>query len=387
MKNLKKQKILTPADPITPFLVMEIMEKSRILEKKGESIVHLEVGEPDFSTPRIITQAGVRALQEGKTHYTHSLGIPRLREAIARKYRRDYGVIIDPECILVTGGTSPALLLALSVLICPGDQVMLSDPHYSCYPNFIRYLRGEPQTYPLDEDDGYQPHYRDITRHLKRKTRAVLINSPANPTGAIISRKNLEEIAHLDRWIVSDEIYHGLVYRGRAHSILEFTDRAFVINGFSKLYAMTGWRLGYLIFPPDFRRKLQSLHQNLFISANAFVQWGGIAALEKTRGEVSKMVREFDRRRNLLVDGLREIGFGIKVPPDGAFYIFANARKFGRDSLKMAFEILENAGVAVAPGVDFGSRGEGFIRFAYTTSQSQIREGIRRLGKYLHGRG
>ena len=380
---MKKSRGCTPAEPVTPFLVMEVMERSRALERSGKHIVHLEVGEPDFPTPRIIINAAMREIRRGKTHYTHSMGIPELRRAIARNYREEYGVEIDPDCILVTSGTSPALLLALSVILRPGDQVLLSNPHYACYPNFVRYLRGEPAYYPLSEDDGFQPHSRAVNRRVGRNTRAILINSPANPTGTIIAPKHLEDIAGIDRWIISDEIYHGLVYRGKAHSILEYTDRAFVINGFSKLYAMTGWRLGYLIFPPEFRRQLQSLHQNLFISANAFVQWGGIAALENARREADRMVREFNRRRNLLLKGLRRIGFEISVPPAGAFYVFADARRFGRDSLKLSRRILEEARVAVTPGIDFGSRGEGFLRFAYTTSQKEIRLGLQRLEKFL----
>ena len=323
MARVTRSRRTTPAEPVTPFLVMEVMERSRVLEGSGKHIVHLEVGEPDFPTPRVIVEAALRELRRGRTHYTHSLGVPELRRAIADRYRVEYRVDVDPDRILVTSGTSPALLLALSVILRPGDEVLISDPHYACYPNFIRYLRGVPVTYPLREDDGFQPHHRSITRKITRAARAVMINSPANPTGSIISRDHLAEIAGIDRWIISDEIYHGLVYRGIARSILEFTDRAFVINGFSKLYAMTGWRLGYLIFPPEFKRKLQNLHQNLFISANAFVQWGGIAALEKAHREVKQMVREFSRRRSLLIRGIAQDhtqrpsspGFSGRGPP------------------------------------------------------------------------
>lgn len=370
---------------ITPFYVMEVLERAQELERAGEDVVHLEVGEPDFDTPEPIKEACLKALRDGKTHYTHSMGIPELREAIAEHYYKRYGVEISPEQILITSGTSPAMLLVFSVLLSPGDEVILPDPYYPCYPNFIRHVGGEPKTVRLREAEGFQYEISEVNRAIGPRTKAIVVNSPANPTGVVTTAERLTEIAGLPLWIISDEIYHGLVYEGREHTMLEFTDRCFVLNGFSKLYAMTGWRLGYVIAPKEFIRPMQILAQNIFISANAFVQWAGIAALRDTHREVEAMRQEYDRRRVFMLRELRKLGFGVEVEPTGAFYILAKADHLGKDSLKIAFDILERAKVGVTPGVDFGPGAEGYLRFSYTTSLERIAEGMRRLQAYLEG--
>ncbi|MGQ9476868.1 MAG: pyridoxal phosphate-dependent aminotransferase [Actinomycetota bacterium] len=374
---------------IPPFIVMEVLERALQMEREGHDVIHMEVGEPDFDTPRCIKEAAYRAMLEGKTHYTHSQGVRELREAISEHYARKYHVAVDPDRIVVTSGSSPAMLLLFAALLDPGDEVILSNPCYACYPNIVGFVDGKPVEVPVFEEDGFQYRPRKIERRLTPRTRAIIINSPSNPTGNLLEPEVMEEIASLTRkglYVVSDEIYHGLVYESREHSILEFTDHAFVINGFSKLYAMTGWRLGYLIAPPEFVRPIQKMMQNLFISANDFVQWAGIAALTEASEEVEAMVRTYDQRRRFLLPRLREIGFGVAVEPHGAFYVLANARRFTDDSYAFAMELLRETGVAVTPGIDFGSGAEGYIRFSYANHLERLREGMRRLEEYLSRR-
>ncbi|MFH1625184.1 MAG: pyridoxal phosphate-dependent aminotransferase [Pseudomonadota bacterium] len=371
------------ATDISPFIVMEVMEKAAEMERRGENIIHLEVGEPDFDTPECVKEAAIKALRDGKTHYTHSLGLVELREAICEHYFEKYSVEISPDQVVVTSGTSPATLLVLSALLDPGDEIILPNPSYSCYSNFIEFVEGKPVWVDVYEEDGFQYLPEKIVEKMTNRTKGIIINSPSNPTGNILSAERMAEIAGLPPLVISDEIYHGLVYKGREHSILEFTGRAFVLNGFSKLYAMTGWRLGYAIVPKEFIRPLQKIHQNFFISANAFVQWAGIAALRETKDEVAKMKEIYNERRKSMISGLREIGFGITVDPTGAFYVLANAKKFSEDSYRFAFDILENAKVGVTPGIDFGSNGEGYIRFSYANSLENINEAMDRLGNYL----
>lgn len=375
--------IAARAQNITPFIVMDVLERANELERSGIDIVHLEVGEPDFDTPACVKNAVCRALEEGHTHYTHSLGIYELREAICDYHNRRYGVSVTPDRVLVTAGTSPAMFLLFAALLDPGDEVIISDPHYACYPNFIRFLEGVPVRVKVYEEDGFQLRPEAIRKQMTPKTKAVFINSPSNPTGNLLSADRMQEIAGLDTWVVSDEIYHGLVYEGREHSMLEFSDRAIVFNGFSKLFAMTGLRLGYVIAPLPFIRPMQKIHQNFFISANAMVQRAGLTALNEAAEDVARMKQTYDQRRRFMIRRLKEIGFGITVEPTGAFYVFANARHFSENSYDLAFDILEKAHVGVTPGVDFGPNGEGYLRFSYANSMENIAEGINRLERYL----
>ncbi len=368
---------------ITPFIAMDVLEKAHSMERAGIHIIHLEIGEPDFDTPACIKDAAIRALSAGHTHYTHSLGLVELREAICRHYHERYGVVIQPDQVVVTSGTSPAMFMLFAALLDPGDKVIISDPHYACYPNFIRFAGGEPVTIPVYEDDGFQYRPEAIHEKLDDTTKAIFINSPSNPTGNLLGHERMKVIAGLAPYIISDEIYHGLVYEGEEHSILEYTDRAFVLNGFSKVYAMTGWRLGYLIAPRSFIRAIQKMHQNFFISANAMVQWAGIAALEEAAEDVAKMRAIYDERRRFMIRRLKDLGFGITVEPTGAFYVLANAKRFSEDSYKMAFDILEHAHVGVTPGIDFGANAEGYLRFSYANTLENIAEGMDRIEKYL----
>ena len=371
------------AQEITPFLVMDVLERARVMEREGTHVIHLEVGEPDFDTPQCVKEAACKALNEGHTHYTHSLGLLELREAICRHYGATYHVTVSPDQVVVTSGTSPAMFLLFSALVERGDEVIFSDPHYACYPSFVKFLQGVPVMVPVYEKDGFQYRPESIKRKITKRTKAIVINSPSNPTGNLLSEDRMRAIAEFSPYVISDEIYHGLVYEGKEHSILEFTDQAFVLNGFSKLYAMTGLRLGYLIAPQPFIRPIQKIQQNFFISANSMVQMAGIAALEQTEADVARMKSLYNERRKSMVKRLKALGLGITVEPTGAFYVFANVKHISKDSYKLAFDILEKAHVGVTPGIDFGKHGEGYIRFSYANSMENIIEGLNRLEHYL----
>lgn len=385
-RSVVECKPIKKALEIPSFIVMDVMERALELQKQGAHIVHLEIGEPDFPTPECISKAGIDALKRGYTHYTHSLGMLELREAISEHYYQKYGVNINPDQVLVTSGTSPALLLIFSALLDPGDQIIMSDPHYPCYPNYVRFLGGKPLFIKVDELDAFQLNPEEIKKHLSQKVKAVLINSPSNPTGTLLSREKMKAIAELGCPVISDEIYHGLVYGQTEHSILEFTDNAFVLNGFSKLFAMTGWRLGYVIAPHRFMRSLQKLQQNFFISASSISQWAGITALRDAHEDVERMKNIYNERRVFLISRLKQLGFGLATEPRGAFYVFANAKHLSNNSYDLAFDILEKAHVGVAPGIDFGDNGEGYLRFSYANSMENLKEGLTRIEKYLQER-
>ena len=371
---------------IRPFLAMEVMERAFALEREGARVLHLEIGEPDFPPPPAALDACAAALSGGHTHYTDSRGVDDLRVAIAADKSRRTGVPVDPARVIVTNGTSPAMLLVFALLVNPGDEVIVAAPHYPCYPNFIRFCGGTPVPVRCDPEDGYRFHAERVRAAVTPRTRAVVVASPANPTGAVQSAEDLAALAELGLPLLSDEIYDGLVYDGaRATSALEVTPNAFVFDGFSKRYAMTGFRLGYAIAPPEAVRGLQVLQQNLFISANDFVQQAGIAALAEGEATVRGMRAAYERRRGLLVEGLRKLGFGVPVLPRGAFYVLADARAFGADSQRLAFGLLERTGVAACPGVDFGEQGEGFLRFCYAASEETIAEAVERLAGALPG--
>lgn len=383
---------MEPADRckhITPFIVMEILEKIHQMEAKGIDVIHMEIGEPDFNVPECVNQVSMEAFSRNETHYTHSLGDIRLRKAISDYHKQTYGTCIDPEHILVTSGTSPAMLLLFSALINPGDEVIISDPHYACYENFINYVLGVPVTVPVYEENGFVYTPEAIREKITPKTRAIFLNSPANPTGNVIPCERMKQIVEIARtndiYIISDEIYHGLVYEGKEHSIFEFTPKAFVLNGFSKLFAMTGLRLGYLISPPEFIRALQVLQQNFFICANSIAQLAGVAALTESETETQAMKERYNRRRIYMIDRLKQMGFDIKVEPTGAFYVFVNAKHISSDSYALALDILEKAHIGVTPGIDFGANGEGFIRFSYANSMDNLRIGLDRMEGYLAG--
>ena len=368
---------------MTPFIVMEVLEKAKMMEKKGLHVIHLEVGEPDFNVPECVSAASHLAIEQGCTHYTHSMGDMALRETIVQFYQKEYGVSVDPECIMVTSGSSPAILMALMTLCGVKDEVLISNPGYPCYRNFILACQASPVEVPLSAHSGFQFDINDVNKARSPLTRAIVINSPMNPCGTLIADEVFQQLVASGIPIISDEIYHGLVYQGKARSILEFTSEAFVISGFSKRFAMTGLRLGYLIAPKRYIRHLQILQQNLFICAPSVAQRAAIAALNNAGNDVDAMREVYNERRIYMLNRLKTMGFEIEAEPQGAFYIFANACRFTCDSYRFAFDVLEHAHVGITPGIDFGSRGEGFVRFSYANSMANIMEGMNRLENYL----
>ncbi|KGK97723.1 aspartate aminotransferase [Methanococcoides methylutens] len=375
---------------IPPFYVMEVLESAQKLEQAGRDIIHLEIGEPDFPTAPHICEAANQSLASCNTRYTHSLGLPELRSAIVDDYNNRFGLDLVPEQVLVTSGTSPALMLTFMALLDQGDGVLMSNPHYACYPNFVSALGCQSNFAYTSEENGFGLTPELVSENLDADTSAILINSPSNPTGYVMSSGEMQGIAEIAENkgnipIISDEIYQGLIYGGKDHSILEYTDNAFVLNGFSKKYCMTGWRLGYMIAPLDCMRVLQKLQQNFFICANSFVQEAGIAALRGPQDHVGEMVATYDERRKHMLKRLKDIGFRVGYEPMGAFYVLADASEFGTDSLEMSRTILNEAGVAVTPGIDFGDGAQGYIRFSYANSLENIEEGMKRLDTFLNG--
>jgi (5-formylfuran-3-yl)methyl phosphate transaminase len=370
-----------------PFYAMEILGKAKELQRKGEDIIRLEIGEPDFKTSDNIVQAGIKALQEGKTKYTSSLGLIELRQAICDYYKRKYNVDITPDRIVICNGTSHAMFLMFSSLIEQGDEVLMSDPHYACYPNFTSFFNSTPIYSNVNGEDGFQYNVEDFQSKLTAKTKSIMINSPSNPTGAVQSKQTIRALTEISKLpIISDEIYQGISYGEKDHSTLEFTENAFIMNGFSKLYAMTGWRLGYLIAPKEYIRPIEKLQQNFFLCANTFVQWAGIEALNGPQDQIKEMVDTYNKRRKFIVPRLNEMGFKVKKEPEGAYYVLADCKEFSNDSLSFAEEILKNAKVSVTPGIDFGQNAEGHIRFSYSNSIENIKEGMNRLESFLKNR-
>lgn len=374
---------------IQPFYVMDLLARAKALEAEGRSIIHMEIGEPDFVTPVPIIQAGQRALEAGKTHYTPALGLPELRQAIADHYRSYYGVEINPARVLVTPGSSGALQLVMSVLINPGDGVLMADPGYPCNRHFVRLVEGEPISVPVGPETNYQLDARLVEEAWDDRVRAVMLASPSNPTGTLLSPDEVLRIEQVAKArggvLIVDEIYHGLTYEAKAETALKLCDNAFVINSFSKFFGMTGWRLGWVIAPEAYVDAMDRLAQNIFLAAPTLSQHAALEAFSDQSQEILEQRRqEFAKRRNYLLAALRELGFQIPVIPQGAFYLYADCSQLTEDSFQFSHELLDTVGVAVTPGKDFGSnQPERHIRFAYTTNLENLQEGVDRIRQFL----
>jgi len=382
---------------IAPFHVMEVQTAARVLEAAGRDVVHMEIGEPDFPTPEPVLEAARAAMQGGGIYYTSALGLPSLREAIAGHYRDQYRVDIAPERIVVTAGSSAALLLALALLVDRDDAILLADPGYPCNRHFVRTLEGEPVGIPVGPQSDYQLSADAIDAAWTRRTRGALIASPSNPTGTSVSNDEMARVASCVEArggaLLVDEIYLGLSYTSSRVSALGLSadgragdpDRMFVINSFSKYFNMTGWRLGWLVAPQAHVRDLEKLAQNLYISPPTLSQHAALACFEPATIALLEARRtEFRARRDFLVPALRELGFRIPVMPTGGFFVYADCSPFGMDSERFCSEALAATGVAFTPGVDFGTyRACDHVRFAYTIAQERLREGMRRLGEWL----
>jgi aspartate/methionine/tyrosine aminotransferase len=369
---------------------MAILARAREMEAAGSDIIHMEVGEPDFPTPQPIVEAGIAALREGKTHYTPALGLPALREAIAAYYRERHGIDLKPSRVVVTPGASGALLLALGACLDAGDALLTADPGYPCNPNLSRFLNAEVISVPVGVDSGFQLTRDAVERHWSPAVRGVLAASPSNPTGTLLPPSELVAIAGYcrahDAQLLVDEIYHGLVYEKPTPTALALADDAWVINSFSKYFLMTGWRLGWLVAPEWAVPALDRLAQNLFLAAPTLAQHAALKAFAPETGQILEARKaELRERRDFLLQALRRLGFDIACEPQGAFYIYADVSRFTEDSFGWSRELLAREGVAVTPGIDFGTvRAERFVRFAYTTPRARLELAVERVGRFIN---
>ncbi|ORU93620.1 MAG: aminotransferase [Cycloclasticus sp. symbiont of Poecilosclerida sp. M] len=374
---------------ITSFHVMDVMARAKTLEVSGRDIVHMEVGEPDFATAQPVIDEGIRFLRSGNVHYTKAQGLPQLREKIAQNYQQSYGVEVSPERIFITPGASGALSVALASLLDVGDEVLIADPGYPCNSNQIALFGGKVKAVNVTQHSNYQLSAKGVDDAWAESVKGVVIASPSNPTGTVIARDQLAElmgvVADKQGFLISDEIYHGLVYDGRATSALEISRDVFIANSFSKFYGMTGWRLGWLVVPDAAVDAANRLMQNLYIAAPTHSQYAALAAFnEDTQQILNARREEFQRRRDVLYAGLSDLGFVLGKKPEGAFYIYADGSSFTDDSYAFAIALLEKQGVAITPGIDFGSNGaKQHVRFAYTTSLERIELGLQRIKVFL----
>lgn len=374
---------------IEPFHVMEVQTAARALEAAGRSIVHMEIGEPDFPTPRPVLDAAQRAIADGHIHYTSALGLPELREAIARHYAEHYQVDVAPERVVVTAGSSAALLLVMALLVDRDEQILLADPGYPCNRHFVRILEGEPVGMPVGPDTRYQLTAGAVAHRWTPMTRGVLIATPSNPTGTTVPKDEMRRIAamveRLGGRLIVDEIYLGLTYGEAPRSVLAFAHDAFVVSSFSKYFNMTGWRLGWIVAPERHVRDLEKLAQNVYISPAAPSQRAALACFEPATAEIVEQRRRvFESRRNFLVPALRSLGFAVPVMPTGGFFVYADCSRFSDDSERFCRDVLEGAGVAFTPGIDFGvHRARQHVRLAYTIDERNLEGAMNRLRHFL----
>ncbi len=379
---------------IEPFMVMEILELAKRLEREGQDVIHLEIGEPDFKTPAPVCEEACAAIGQEFTHYTPSRGWSPLRDRISQYLNQSRGLTYDPDTeIMVSAGSSPAFLLALGTLLDPGDGVVITNPCYSCYPNFVKFFDGVVQDVAVFEDKGFALDPDDLNERIDGKTRAVILNSPANPTGEIIPRELLRGLADIvedrDLWVLSDEIYASINYEpdGQCPSILDIPgmkDHTILLDGFSKFYAMTGWRLGYICAPADLMAVMDKIQQNFIICAPSISQVAGFKALDPAIDpHTQEMLETYRARREVIVKGLNEIP-GISCRnPRGAFYAFANIKDLGIDSKNFCRDLLLEQYVATTPGIAFGSNGEGFVRFSYANNVTNIERALDRVRAFV----
>jgi aspartate/methionine/tyrosine aminotransferase len=374
---------------IEPFHVMEVQTAARALEAQGRSVIHMEIGEPDFPTPRPVLDAARRAIADGGIYYTSALGLPALREAIAHHYAEHYRVDVAPERVIVTAGASAALLLVMALLVDRDERILLADPGYPCNRHFVRVLEGAPLGIPVGPQTRYQLSAELIERHWGPGTRGALIASPSNPTGTTVPHDEMRRIAaaveRLGGRLIVDEIYLGLTYGETPRSALEVAGDAFVISSFSKYFNMTGWRVGWIVAPQRHVRDLEKLAQNLYISPATPSQRAALACFEPaTAAIVEERRAAFQARRDFLVPALRELGFAVPVMPTGGFFVYADCSRFTDDTARFCRDVLEGAGVAFTPGIDFGvHRARQHVRLAYTIDQRKLEEGVARLRDFL----
>jgi aspartate/methionine/tyrosine aminotransferase len=376
-------------DHIAPFHVMELAKMASELERDGRSIIHMGIGEPDFTAPAPVIEAATRAMTDGKMQYTAATGLPALRQAISDHYRSEYGLDVGPERIIVTAGASAALLLACAALVEPGAEVLMPDPSYPCNRHFVAAFEGRARMIPSGPAQRFQLSEAMVRENWNEATRGVLLASPSNPTGTSITHEELARIAGVVRekggFTIVDEIYQGLTYDEAPFSALSLGEDIIVINSFSKYFNMTGWRLGWLVVPPDMVRPIEKLSQNLFICASSIAQHAGLACFTPEAMDIFEQRKaEFRRRRDYIVPALRELGFRVPVTPDGAFYVYADCSALSDDADALTIRMLNEAGVVLVPGLDFGpSTARQYIRVSYATSMENLQEAVARLRRFF----
>lgn len=378
------------SDSIRPFQVMRLLARARELEQQGRDIVHMEIGEPDFPTPAPVINAAQAAIATGQMHYTPATGLPQLKQQIAGFYQQRYAVTVDPKRIVITPGASGALLLALAAVAEPGKTILVSDPGYPCNRNFVHFLSAQTRSVPVGADSAYQITLQHLQTCWDATTVGVVLASPSNPTGTLLATDELQAIIKFVRKkngvVFMDEIYHGLVYTDNVDTILKYTHDAFVINSFSKYFGMTGWRIGWMVAPEQYVTAIDNFAQNIFLAAPTPAQHAALAAFTPENIAILEARRaEFKRRRDYLLPALRELGFRITTEPQGAFYLYCDCSRFTQNSMQFVEDLLENIGVALTPGMDFGEyNAETHVRVAYTTSMERLEEGVKRLKGFLN---
>ncbi len=375
---------------IEPFHVMDILAQAREMDARGRNVVHMEVGEPDFPSPQPVIDMGIQSLQQGKTHYTPALGLPALRQAISDYYLSRFQVQVDSSRIVITPGASGALQLILGALVNPGDKVLMADPGYPCNRHMVRLFGGEAMLLGVKASHDFTLANDQVIRHWDRRTKALMVATPANPTGRLLSLRQLqflyEAVRAPDGMLIVDEIYQGLVYDQPVETALKLgQDNLFVVNSFSKFFGMTGWRLGWVVAPPEYVSALDRLAQNIFLAAPTVAQYAALAAFQPETQRILEQRRKvFQERRDYLYDALVNLGFRIQGKPEGAFYLYADVSAFSDDSFEFAGRLLDQAAVAITPGRDFGNfRADKFVRFAYTTDLERLKLGVERIAAFL----
>ncbi len=369
----------------------EVLAKAKALEKQGKDVVHLEIGEPDFDTPKNIKEAAVKALYSGYTHYTPSAGIPELREAIAEHISKTRRIEVDPEEVVVTPGAKPIMFFSILACVNPGEEVLYPNPSYPIYESVINFVDAKPVPIPLLEKNDFRLDPEYVKENITEKTKMIILNSPENPTGGVLTKEDLKTIADCisnrdDVIVLSDEIYSRILYEGEHESIASLPgmkEKTIILDGFSKTYAMTGWRLGYGVMRKDLAQKIAQLMTNSNSCTNAFVQMAGVEALKGPQDEPARMVAEFKKRREIIVSGLNNIKGITCKKPRGAFYVFPNITGTGMDCRKLSDYLLNEAGVAVLPGTSFGKYGEGYLRLSFANSVENIKKALERISNAL----
>lgn len=386
---MTSRKLSTRSKELSPFHVMDILAQAKALSQQGKTIYHMEIGEPDFATAEPIINAGIKALQQLKTHYTPALGLPELRHAVAEYYDRKFSLTVNPERIIITPGASGALQLAISSLLDAGDNVLLADPGYPCNKNIAHILAAETITIPVSAENYFQLDAKSIAPHWNGKTRAAMVATPSNPTGTILPRQQLASLSEFverkQGRLIVDEIYQGLVYENDDYTALEISDECFVINSFSKYFGMTGWRIGWMVVPEFYVDAIDRIAQNIFLAPPTISQYAALTALKaETQVILDARRDEFKQRRDFLLPALEQLGFEIAAKPQGAFYIYANCERFTDDSFSWVKDLLDEQGVALTPGIDFGTHlADKHCRFAYTQSMEKLERAVENIDAFI----